>query len=171
MEIKTNQDFKKVMSEYSIDKITQFNIEINLKKGSGVEIIEFWGEHQGNGYTIDGGDEVKWFETEYEEDIETFIEEVGDEEINNLENSLTFSFFPSDSYGFFGKSIKWDDGTPENLIKEINDEGLDELLNECIENDDYDGMDTELNENCISSINISFNYNGSDISIDWINED
>lgn len=169
MKIKTNQEFKNIMSEYSIDQISQLNIEINLKKGCGVEIIDFYGEYKGHRYTINGGDEVKWFETEYEEDMDTFIEEVEDEEIYDLENTLSFNFFPSDSYGFYGKSIKWEDGTPDNIINEINDEGFDNLLSECIDNGDYDSVDTELNGDSILSINISFNYNGSNTTIEWLN--
>ena len=171
-ELSTNEEFQNCISKFSIDYINDLEIEKNKKKGCGVEKIDFYGEYKGSRYTIIGGDEVKWFETEYEEDMNTFIEEVGDEEIYDLENSLSFSFFPSDSYGFYGESIQWAKGTSDNIIKEINDEGSDKLLSECIENGDYDSVDTELNGgDNISSINISFNYNESDISIHWLNKD
>jgi antitoxin component YwqK of YwqJK toxin-antitoxin module len=170
----SNEEFKKSMSNYSYDDINNPNIGITLKKGCGYEKIEFFGEYKGHKYTIIGGDSGKWFETDYEEDINTFIEEVGENEISVLENYLSFSWFPEDSYGFFGESIIWDKETTSNIKDEIKNEDpeYDNLISESVNNGDYSSEGSEFNKdnNNISEINISFNYKGSNISIEWKNE-
>ena len=173
MEIKTNKEFLEIIENYSPDQISDFSLDVILKKGCGIEIIKFYGEYKDYGYTLNGGDHVKWFETEYEEDFEEFINEVGENEINDLDSSLSFSFFAQDSFGYYVDSIEWEDNTPSEIKKEIenNDPEYENLLSVSLDNHDYDSVDTELTgSNNIQKLIINFKFNEEMISISWVNE-
>ena len=162
-----------MIKNYSVDQISDFNLEVNLKKGCGNEIIKFYGNYKSYGYTIHGGDHVKWFETEYEEDFEEFLSEVDTNEINELDSILSFSFYPQDSFGYYVDSIEWEDNTPSEIKKEIesNDPEYENLLSVSLDNHDYDSVDTELTgSNNIQKLIINFKFKAELISINWVNE-
>ena len=173
--ISNNLEFQNCISKYSLEDIKDFNLEIILKKGCGYEEIEFSGEHKGFKYTIKGGDSIKWFETEneYEDDIKTFIEDIEKIEIDNLDDELSFSYFQVDSFGFYGESIQWEEKTPKSIINEVEkeDSEYDNLISECVENNDYDNIETHLNDggNIIYKLIISFNHKDINVKINWVN--
>ena len=113
----------------------------------------------------------------YYEDINTFIREVGDYEIYNLFENLTFDWIDGASWFSKVQKIEWENGTPKKIIEKIDEDNIDfdefasKLWNECREGY-YDEGDLSYDEedlDFITSIEISFKYNGDIVKFDWFN--
>ena len=175
-EVSSNDEFKKTLSEFSNNNITDLNFEITLKKGCGYSNTKFYGNYKGYNFTIHGKIHGKWFETEvYDDeypDLESFIKSIGDCEIDNLENYISFSFFETDTYSFEGGKIDWSENTPRNIIddckKEYGDNNYDDLIS-FEEEYDQEGMEFYEPKNNVYMIEITFKYKKGNINIKWIN--
>ena len=117
IEISTNKEFKQLMLKYSTVNIEEFNVNINLLRGFAARDIELIGKHEGYEYIIFGFDNYKTYNTDYYEDINTFIREVGDYEIYNLFENLTFDWIDGASWFSKVQRIEWEKGTPKKTKK------------------------------------------------------
>ena len=177
IEISTNKEFKQLMLKYSTVNIQEFNVNINLLRGFAARDIELIGKYEGYEYIIFGFDNYKTYNTDYYEDINTFIKEVGEYEIYNLFENLTFDWIDGASWFSKVQRIEWEKGTPKKIIEKIDEDNIDfdefasKLWNECREGY-YDEGDLSYDEedlDFITSIEISFKYNGDIVKFDWFN--
>ena len=173
--IYTNKEFKDRISEFSNTNHTS-EIYFHLKKYAGFRKTEFTGDYEGYDFIIHGKCRGKWYEMTgpYEGDLKEFLQEIGDNEIDKLDDKLFIDCQVETDFSLEGGKIEWSDNVPEDIKNEFEEEYGTEgddgsLLNEC----DWDSSgDLEFHEpyNNITSIEITIKEEEKETLVSWKNK-
>ena len=173
--IYTNKEFKDRISEFSNTNHTS-EIYFHLKKYAGFRKTEFTGDYEGYDFIIHGKCRGKWYEMTgpYEGDLKEFLQEIGDNEIDKLDDKLFIDCQIETDFSLEGGKIEWSDNVPEDIKNEFEEEYGTEgddgsLLNEC----DWDSSgDLEFDEpyNNITSIEITIKEEEKETLVNWENK-
>ena len=174
-EVFSNKEFKESISEFSNTNHTS-EIYFHLKKYAGFRKTEFTGDYKGYDFIIHGKLHGKWYEmTEpYESDLKEFLQEIGDNEIDKLDDKLFIDCQVETDFSLEGGKIEWSDNVPEEIKNEFEEEYGPEgddgsLLNEC----DWDSSgDLEFDEpyNNVTSIEITIKEEEKETLVNWENK-
>jgi hypothetical protein len=150
MKFKKTKDFIDAINKTAKDG-KEINIELHPKKYAFFETVTRWGEWKGKHFEIPGVVYQKRAEIEWEEDLDTLINQLEDKEISELGNDFWGWEFLGDDGGYaeheddikwFSESIFSADKKEIKLndeeLEEFEEVGVDELWDEAgFENEDY----------------------------------
>ena len=154
MKYNKTKDFIKAINEKSKEG-KDINIELHPKKYAFFETVTRWGEWNGKHFEIPGVIYQKRTEVEWEEDLDTLINQLEGKEISELGNDFWGWEFLGDDGGYaepIEDDIKWfseDIFSADKKEIKLNDEeleeleefGVEELWDEAgFENEDYGEM-------------------------------
>lgn len=169
----TNKKFKEAVLEISKD-CDSVEIYFDLQKYAGFLPTDFNGEYKGYYFTIHGREYGKWFEMiePYDCDLKEFIEIIGDNEIDKLDDKLDLHYHRTTDFSLGGGEIEWENDEVPDDIKDAftasyGDDG-EGILNDC----DWDPDSLELHEpyNNITSIQVKIKKGEKEHKIKWLNK-
>jgi|TARA_B100001540_G_C15399417_1_gene458130 hypothetical protein len=169
----TNKKFKEAVLELSKD-CDNVEIYFDVKKYAGFRKTEFTGDYEGYDFIIQGKCEGKWYEMSepYHSDLKEFLQEIGDNEIDKLDDKLFIDCLIETDWCLVGGKIEWSDNVPENIkedFEEDNGEDGEGILNFC----DWDSSgDLEFYKpyNNITWIQVKIKKGEKEHEIKWLNK-
>lgn len=174
-EVFSNKEFKNSISEFSNINHTS-EIYFHLKKYAGFRKTEFFGDYKGYDFIIHGKLCGKWYEmTEpYDSNLKKFLQEIGDNEINKLDDKLFIDCQIETDFSLEGGKIEWSNKVTEEIKKEFEEEYGPEgddgrLLNEC-EWDSSGNLEFYEPYNNITSIEIKIKEKEKETLVNWKNK-
>ena len=117
--VETNNDFKSEIDNFIKNyKVDNFDLVFNVSKWYGQTPFIYSGEFEGHKFMAEILEVNKWGICQHNyTDLDKFINDLKKYEIDELHKHLNISIISEDDY-FEIESIKWDDNTPDEFIKE-----------------------------------------------------
>lgn len=166
--VETNYEFKNVIGSFIKNgKVNNFDLIISISKWYGHTPFKCSGEFEGHKFTSEILEVCKWGVCEHNyNDINKLLNDIKDYEIEELHNHLDIDIISEDE-NFEIEFIKWEEGTPDEFVKEIEEEwgALDIRDN----SDEEEQLDFICKEGAvIDGIRILLSNDDTDFELSWI---
>lgn len=166
--VETNNEFKDIIDNFiKNEKVKNFELIINISKWYGHTPYKCSGEFEGHNFTSEIVEVSKWGICEHNyKDINKLLNDIKDYEIDELHKHLDIDIISEDE-DFEIEFIKWEEGTPDELIEEIEEEwGAFDIRDNSTEEEQLDFIYKE--GAVIDGIRILLSNDDSSFELSWL---
>ena len=166
--VETNYEFKnKIEGFIKNQKIKNFELTISISKWYGHTPFKCSGEFDGHNFTSEIVEVCKWGICEHNyKDLNKLLNDIKDYEIEELHKHLDIDIISEDE-DFEIEFIKWEEGTPDELIEEIEEEwGAFDIRDNSTEEEQLDFIYKE--GAVIDGIRILLSNDDSTFELSWL---
>lgn len=166
--VETNYEFKnKIEGFIKNEKIKNFELTISISKWYGHTPFKCSGEFEGHNFTSEIVEVAKWGICEHNyKDLNKLLTDIKDYEIEVLHKHLDIDII-SEEEDFEIEFIKWEEGTPDEFIEEIEEEwGAFDIRDNSTEEEQLDFIYKE--GAVIDGIRILLSNDDSTFELSWI---
>jgi tetratricopeptide (TPR) repeat protein len=167
--VETNYDFKnKIEGFIKNEKIKNFELTFSISKWYGHTPFKCSGEFEGHNFISEIVEVCKWGICEHNyKDINKLLNDIKDYEIEELHKHLDIEII-SEEEDFEIDFIKWEEGTPDEFIEEIEEDwGAFDIRDNSTEEEQLDFIYKE--GAVIDEIQILLSNDDSTFKLSWIN--
>ena len=165
----TNKEFKDIIDSYiKNEKVKNFELNISISKWYGYTPFKCSGEFEGHNFISKIVEVCKWGICEHNyKDINKLLNDIKDYEIDELHKHLDIEIISEDE-DFEIDFIKWEKGTPDEFIEEIEEDwGAFDIRDNSTEEEQLDFIFKE--GSVIDEIQILLSNDDSTFKLSWIN--
>jgi tetratricopeptide (TPR) repeat protein len=166
--VETNYEFKnKIEGFIKNEKIKNFELTFSISKWYGHTPFKCSGEFEGHNFTSEIVEVAKWGICEHNyKDLNKLLNDIKDYEIEVLHKHLDIDIISEDE-DFEIEFIKWEEGTPDEFIEEIEEEwGAFDIRDNSTEEEQLDFIYKE--GAVIDGIRILLSNDDSTFELSWI---